>query len=144
MTEDRPELEELEEALVIEQSHRPDMSYLDAAVDPETGDFKAKVGDSIVIEMTSDSGAWLWTRTVELKGVDAASGNFWAWDHDLEQSAGGNFKTAEKMGIGLRLTTCSGGIVPTKKMHAKKKRGRPKGSKNKCKTFAQMKSGAKR
>lgn len=137
---------------------RPDISHLDDAIlkDPLSGlpDVRVRMGDRIVIERRSyvlkeSPAPWLDTRLWYVNGVDRDRGVLKLFDEELQQhgadsfvfglAAGQVYKLAPKDGRRWDVApkkkrvpapAVVGAPAPTNGEEPKKKRGRPKGSKN--------------
>lgn len=134
--------------------NRPDLSSLPNAIGPDGFPVFVK-GDRIVIERRASflaGNPYLDTRTYRVESVDLVSGKVNLWDESLQQYANDNWRHGVKVGQVYKLSL--GRLVTTKRKRGrprknppavapgvgtqsgpgeKKKRGRPKGSKNRVK-----------
>lgn len=132
--------------------NRPDLSNLPNAIGPDGYPLFVK-GDRIVIERRASflaGNPYLDTRTYRVEAVDLDTGKVNLWDESLSQYATDNWKHGVRVGQVYKLSL--GRLVTTKRKRGrprktvatpvpavttkpgeKKKRGRPKGVKNRAK-----------
>lgn len=135
------------------QRKRPDITHLSMAVD-DTGVFIPGVGEKVVVEKVSSPikgiSHWLDTSVYVIKEFDDETGNLKMWNEEFGGFLKINYIDALAAGYSFRLPPGRGpfikrksrGRVPTKKVvvqerssdqTGQKRRGRPKGSKNRSK-----------
>lgn len=107
-------------------ANKPMIDHLpDAVVKDELGMhvLLAKPGDKIVIERVASvlsHRPWLDTKTYTIQSINAATGGLVLWDDDLHRDASSNYIEGMKVGYRFKLPTIKGLCI------GQKKRGRPK------------------
>lgn len=134
-------------------ANRPTIDHFEDAISPD-GSPKFTVGDRIIVEMVLPSGRWLETRNGIVKSINADNGDIGLLDTDVRQMFYSNFVKGPSRGYRFKLvpkTTVNGRVALTKRRGRprkgpekiakpveldangkpiKRKRGRPKGTKN--------------
>jgi len=152
---------------------RPNIDHLpDAVVRDEMGMWLllAKPGEKIIIERFSSifpGRPWMDTKVYTVHSIEAASGNIYLHDDDLQRVTMTNIELALKYGHRFKLPTVKvnlttkrkrgrprknpvapsptkAALAPTSEAPAKRGRGRPKGSKNRPKDVVIAEKAAKK
>jgi hypothetical protein len=116
-------IDELEDYTIAEAkrlANRPVIDHFENALN-ELNVPKFKVGDRIIVEMVMKNDRWLETRTGSVKAINLETGDVSLHDEDIRQGFYTNFKTGVTRGYRFKL-------VPTGKLNVSlvKRRGRPR------------------